>query len=254
MARKEQRLTLESAKRMKIRKDSGEKIAVIYLRKSKDHQRDSIERQRDECLMYAADHGYKIVGEYTDAGISGASSAGYCGDTRRKSKKERAGFLQLVADAQAGKFDFVICWKQNRASRSKPREVVAEFNPIQDAGVKLVFTNKGVIDLDNFSDLIQVTCDANTAYDFLNDGMPSDVISGQRRKALMGLWVSGTIGFGFATTHLTDAQGNVMRGGRKNQPITGMIILGDPEDVKTVRLMFEWYIEGYSQSGIIQKL
>lgn len=214
---------------MKIKRAQGGQRAAIYLRMSSNPQKDSISQQREACLLYAADHGYEIIDEYADEGISGISS-----------KLKRAGFQRLVADAEAGKFEFVICWEQNRASRSKPREFFAEMNPLVDAGVKLVFTDKGIVDLDKFVDFLTTAVGANSGNDYVLS-MARSVVRGQHeKKAAKGLWVSGTPPLGLTYV--------------KEGPDAGQIILGDPIDVETVRLMFRWYSEGYSDRGIVVKL
>jgi site-specific DNA recombinase len=214
---------------MKIKKALASKRAAIYLRMSSNPQKDSIPQQREACLLYASDNGFEIVGEYADEGISGISS-----------KLKRAGFQRLVTDAQAGKFEYVICWEQNRASRSKPREFFAEMNPLVDAGVKLVFTDKGIVDLDKFSDFLTTAVGANSGNDYVLS-MARSVVRGQHeKKAARGKWVSGTPPLGL----------DYVKGGDD----AGQIILGDPVDVETVRLMFRWYCEGFSDRGIVIKL
>jgi len=48
--------------------------AVAYLRRSTDKQEQSIADQRAEIARYAGEHGYRLVGEYTDDAISGTSA------------------------------------------------------------------------------------------------------------------------------------------------------------------------------------
>src|SRR5687768_7427340 len=81
-----------------------------YLRMSSDKQEASISDQRKEVAAYCARHGYRIVREYIDEGISGWKG------------KERHGFQQLIADAPGGEFQAVICWDQSRFSRFDPME------------------------------------------------------------------------------------------------------------------------------------
>lgn len=217
---------------MKIKASKGVRRAAIYLRMSSDPQKDSIEQQREACLLYASDHGYTVVGEYADPAISGISS-----------KHKRTGFQQLIADAESGQFEYVICWEQNRASRSKPREFFAEMNPIADAGVNLVFTDRGEVDLDDFSQFLQTAVDANTNNQYVV-GMSRGVVRGQSQKAHKGKWVSGTPPFGL----------DYIRTDPKTDPRAGDIILGDPIDCETVRLMYRWYDEGLSDRAIVGKL
>ncbi|QDV41429.1 hypothetical protein Enr13x_12680 [Stieleria neptunia] len=210
---------------MKIKKQGGQKRAAIYLRMSSSPQKDSISQQREACLLYASDTGYQIVGEYADEAISGVSS-----------EHKRNGFQKLVTDAEAGQFEYVVCWSQSRASRSKPRQFVAEMNPLADAGVKLVFTDRGVVDMDDLPGFLMSTIDAHSNNDYVMK-MAREVVRGQNdKRAAKGLWVAGRPPFGLAT----------VKGGK--------IIVGDPDDAETIRLMFKWYAEGFSDRSIVHKL
>ena len=218
---------------MQIKKSNGIKRAAVYLRMSSNPQKDSISQQRDACLLYASDHGFKVVDEFADEGISGISS-----------KLKRKGFQRLVTDAESGKFDYVICWSQSRASRSKPRQFVAEMNPLADAGVKLVFTDKGEIDMDDLSGFLRSTIDAHSNNDYVMK-MTREVVRGQRdKRAAKGKWVAGTPPLGLS----------YIKGDINKDPAAGDIVLGDPDDVETVRKMFNWYLEGFSDRSIVEKL
>lgn len=210
---------------MKVKKNSGAKRAAIYLRMSSSPQKDSISQQREACLLYASDNGYQVIDEYADEAISGVSS-----------QLKRKGFQSLVSDAEAGKFEYVICWSQSRASRSKPRQFVAEMNPLADAGVKLVFTDRGEVDMDDLPGFLMSTIDAHSNNDYVMK-MAREVVRGQRdKRAKRGLWVAGRPPYGLATTD------------------DGEIIIGDELEAQTIRLMFRWYAEGFSDRGIVIKL
>ena len=85
--------------------------AVSYLRMSTDRQEASIPDQREAVAKLARDHGYAIVREYKDEGISGD-------DTER-----RAGFLGMLDDAKRlGDFRAVLCWDQDRFGRFDPMD------------------------------------------------------------------------------------------------------------------------------------
>ena len=71
---------------------TGPELAGFYGRMSDDHQETSIADQRAAVQAYAQRHGYAIVAEYVDEGISGD-------DTER-----REAFQRLVRDAVNGAF------------------------------------------------------------------------------------------------------------------------------------------------------
>src|SRR5690242_12756850 len=71
--------------------------AVIYARYSSDLQREaSIEDQVEVCQRYAQAQGWRAMGMYSDAALSGAS-------------RFRPGFQKLLADAGKRQFEVVIC-------------------------------------------------------------------------------------------------------------------------------------------------
>ena len=59
-------------------RENGKIPAAVYLRRSTDRQEKSLEDQRKEIIRYAAEHGFGIVAEFVDDGVSGTS-----GETRK---------------------------------------------------------------------------------------------------------------------------------------------------------------------------
>src|SRR5947209_4391932 len=93
-------------------KDGTEWIWVVaYYRMSDDKQEASIPAQRAEVQAYAAKHGYRIIREYVDKGISGDAT------------EQRLEFQQMLRDAtDKGDFQAVLCWDQDRFGRFDPLE------------------------------------------------------------------------------------------------------------------------------------
>ena len=108
--------------------------ATLYLRMSSDKQETSIESQRIELTRYAKTHGYDIVAEYLDRAISGD-------DTRK-----RTGFLRMRDDCSTGRFDFVLCWDQDRFGRFDLIEGGYWITPFREAQVRLETIAQGKID------------------------------------------------------------------------------------------------------------
>ena len=106
---------------------------------SDDRQERSIADQRAELLAYATKHGYRILREYTDAGVSGD-------DTKR-----RAGFLRMREDSQKGEFQVVLSWDQDRFGRFDPIEGGYWILPFRNAGVRLETIAQGRIDWNDFA-------------------------------------------------------------------------------------------------------
>jgi len=81
--------------------------AALYARVSSKAQAEedkvSIGEQFTEMEAYCERHGYEIVQRYQDVGSG--------------STKRRPDFQRMLADARAGLFDVIVCWKSDRLSR-----------------------------------------------------------------------------------------------------------------------------------------
>lgn len=89
-----------------------------YVRVSTVEQIDglSLQAQRDLITRYASEHGMELVGIYADEGVSAA-----------KSLEKRTGILNLVADAERGKFGVILFkdvtrWSRNAAQYYRVQE------------------------------------------------------------------------------------------------------------------------------------
>ena len=91
----------------------GAKLCAIYTRKSTDENLDqafnSLDSQREYCQAFIKSRepeGWQVCPtEYTDGGWSGGNM-------------DRPGLQSLLADARAGKFQVVVCYKYDRLSRN----------------------------------------------------------------------------------------------------------------------------------------
>jgi site-specific DNA recombinase len=106
--------------------------AVIYARYSSDNQRvESIEDQQEVCRRYITQNGWTLTGTYDDAAISGSA-------------RFRPGFQRLLADAEARRFDIVVCEAIDRLSR-KLADVADFHDRLVFHKVKMFATNLGEI-------------------------------------------------------------------------------------------------------------
>ena len=132
--------------------------AVVYYRMSTDKQDASIPAQRGEVEAYAARHGFKIIREYIDEGISGDNT------------EKRAAFIKLRDDAQTvGDFKVVLCWDQDRFGRFHSLEAGYWIHPLMKAGVRLVTVAQGPIDWNDFTGRLMYTIQQEGKYQFLRD-------------------------------------------------------------------------------------
>lgn len=92
--------------------------AALYIRVSTEEQAMhglSLTAQRDTLTQYAQANGLKVVGAYTDEGI-----------TARKKYRNRAAFMRMLEDVQADRIDIILFIKLDRWFRN-----VADYYEIQ---------------------------------------------------------------------------------------------------------------------------
>ena len=107
--------------------------AAIYARYSSEHQREaSIEDQAEVCRRYVERQGWTVAAQYQDAAISGANS------------RLRPGFQQLLRDAEARRFDVVVCEAIDRLGR-KLADVADLYDRLSFAGVQIHTVSIGAV-------------------------------------------------------------------------------------------------------------
>ena len=105
---------------------------ALYARYSSDSQRDaSIADQLRVCRAHAEKQGWKIVEEYSDHAISGASLL-------------RPGIQALMADGLKGRFQLVLAEAMDRLSRDQ-EDIAGLFKRMVYAGVKIITLSEGEV-------------------------------------------------------------------------------------------------------------
>ena len=107
------------------------KRVVLYLRVSTDDQ--TVDNQRQDLMAAAAHHGWNVVGEYVDAGISGA-----------KGRDKRPAFDKMLKAATRGEIDMIAAWAVDRLGRSL-QDLVSFLTEIREAKVNL-YLHKQALD------------------------------------------------------------------------------------------------------------
>ena len=139
--------------------------AVAYYRMSTDRQDTSIASQRNEVEQYAAKHGYTIVREYKDEGISGDAT-----DKRR-------GFLRMIADANdRGDFEAILCWDQDRFGRFHSLEAGYWIHPLMKAGIHLATIAQGRIAWDEFTGRLMFAIQQEGKNQFLSTWLATSLV------------------------------------------------------------------------------
>jgi DNA invertase Pin-like site-specific DNA recombinase len=106
--------------------------AVIYARYSSDHQREaSIEDQLEICRRYVDRQDWSLVRTYEDRALSGASD-------------QRPAYQQMLADAEAGRFDVVVSEALDRLGR-RLSDVARFHDHLEFRDIKLHAVNIGQV-------------------------------------------------------------------------------------------------------------
>ncbi len=186
-----------------------DKIGVIYARFSSHSQREeSIEQQVERCQAYANRKGLNVSGGvYADKAISGRTD-------RRKD------FQRMMADAEAGKFDYVICWKTSRLGRNM-MEAMQNTSRLNQMGVLCYYTEEDFSDDAAGRFALRSMMNVNQFY---SESMSEDIRRGMEYNASQAR-VNGPVPWGY------------MRGEDGKYAI-------DPEKAPIVREIFKRVAQG----------
>jgi DNA invertase Pin-like site-specific DNA recombinase len=197
---------------------------ALYARYSSDNQSvASIEDQFRVCQEHAAREGWKIVGTYHDAAISGASVT------------LRPGVQALLADAQRGAFDKVLAEALDRVSRDQA-DVASLFKHLRFAGVEIVTLAEGEI-----SEL-HVGLKGTMNALFLKD-LAAKTHRGIRGRVEQGK-SGGGLCYGYDVVKHTDCEGEPIRGERRINEAQAEI----------VRRIFRDFAAGISPRAMARRL
>ena len=104
--------------------------AAIYVRVSTDKQ--TVENQARELRQIAERRGWKVVEQYSDAGISGS-----------KGRDGRPGLDLMLNDAKRRKFDVLMAWAIDRLGRSLV-DLLHTIQELEAAGVDLYLDQQSI--------------------------------------------------------------------------------------------------------------
>lgn len=153
-----------------VKPGRGQKIsgvAAIYARYSSRAQRDvSIEQQVRECTSYAQRLGIPIIETYADRAISGKSD-------------KRPNFQRMLADAEAGKFDYLLAWKSNRIGRNMMEAMMNEVR-LSDYGIRVLYVEEDFEDNAAGRFALRNMMNVNQFY---SENLAEDVTRGMRDNA-----------------------------------------------------------------------
>ncbi len=203
-----------AARKSTRRSRSHKTPAVAYYRMSSDKQEASIPAQIKAVEHYAEQHGFEILRDYRDEGISGDAT------------EKRLDFQRMMADVSAGDFEVVLCWDQDRFGRFDPIEGGYWIKPMRDAEVRLETVAQGPIDWNDFAGRIVWTVHQEAKNSYLSD-LSRNVLRGHVEKAQRGEWSGGKPPYGYRAE-------------------TKRLTFDDPDRVELVRGLFRDYLNGQS--------
>ncbi|MFH5806842.1 recombinase family protein, partial [Alienimonas sp. DA493] len=157
--------------------------AAAYYRMSDDRQTESIPAQVKAVAELAEQHGYRIVAEYRDDGISGGDA-------------ERPDWRRMLDDAERAGWAAILCWDSDRFARLDPIELAYHIKPLRDAGVVLHTVAQGRVDWSDMAGRIVWAVQQEAKHSYLSD-LSRNVLRGMERSVLSGRW-PGKPPYGYA--------------------------------------------------------
>ena len=196
--------------------------AAIYARVSTEHeeQLSALENQKDWYKPILEQHPeWDIVEMYVDEGVTGTSA------------KKRKNFMRMIADAERGKFDLILTREVSRFARNTV-DTLQYTRSLKAKGVEVYFINDNIKTFDGDGEL-RLTIMATLAQD---ESRKTSV----RVKAGQQTSMENGVIYG---------NGNILGYDR-----VGKEMIINPEQAKTVRMIYEWYLAGEGIRSIQFKL
>ena len=223
---------------------SNDKIAVGYLRCSTDMQDDSPEQQKKEILAFAARTGFDMIEWFEDFGKSGTTF------------EERPQFRRLRERVEnKPSFEAVICYDESRWGRA----IDAEENTFwrvyfRKRGVDVILVKTSVDPKNDFAPMLK-------AFEGVQASQYSKKLSEltMRGAASNGIYSSGgTAPYGYERVAInlrTGAERKLQSGDwcvRGQEKVKW--VLGNENELETVRFIFEQRAEGLAYIRIVKQL
>ena len=175
-----------------------DKIPVaLYLRRSTNRQKQSIEEQDTAGRKYADGHDMVIVHAYVDDAKSGSTAEG------------RAEFLRMIADACSPgcPFKFILVYNVKRFSRGDNDEAGYYRHLLRQHGVEVIYVSENFSG-DDSDDLVRPMKQWQAHKD-LKD-LSEDTIGGLLLKSGRGFWLGGVPPFGYDLKYETGSGAPLM--------------------------------------------
>lgn len=223
--------------------------AAAYVRMSTEHQQYSTENQADRIRDYAAHNNMEIVSTYADEGKSGLNIGG------------RDGLQKLLADVRAGSagFELILVYDVSRWGRFQDADESAHYEyTCKQAGIQVIYVAEQFENDGSPVSTIVKGVKRAMAGEYSRE-LSAKVFAGQCRLIELGFRQGGMAGFGLRRV-LLDQAGQVkaeLKRGEHKSLQTDRVVLrpGPEEEARTVRLMYQWFVEeGLVESAIAARL
>ena len=196
------------------------RTAVAYARYSSAGQRDvSIEQQLADIRAFAKREGYTLVHEYADHAKSGFRHV-----------SARTAFQSMMAAADSGTFDTVICWKVDRFGRNREESALFK-GRLRRFGVKVLYAMEPIPE-GSAGVLLEGMLEATA--EWYSRQLSENVLRGMADNARRCLY-NGTHTLGYTS----DSEGRYVI---------------QPAEAAVVRDIFSMYRSGYSAAMIARDL
>ncbi len=193
------------------------KRAAFYLRYSSDGQNEAtISAQRRICTTFADAEDYTLIKEYVDEAESATTS------------HNRDAFLEMLADAKKGLFDYVIVWQFSRFARNKEESVIYKAL-LRKIGVRVISATERTDDTPS-GKLLEGMLEVLNQY--FSDNLSVEVKKGKKENLLTGKHAGGETPYGIY----------------KEEDST--IYRINEAQAKIIRLIYDLYIQGYGYRRI----
>lgn len=251
---------MASAKQSRASRKPLERSAVGYARRSTDKQEQSIPDQKRAIERYCSDNGLTIRRWFVDDAISGTKAT------------NRPAFQEMVAAAGSSGRDFglVVVYDVKRFGRLDNDEAGFYRHTLRQHGVEVLYVAEGFAGFGESSDtddLLRPVKQWQARQE--SKDLSKVTIRGQLSKADTGNWMGGVAPYGYdlrytndrdeflfvirfmpdGTKQQLDSGGGLVRTLARGEKINiskrdrGRLVLGHPDRVEGVRLMYRLYTE-----------
>ena len=194
--------------------------AVFYGRFSSNNQREeSIDAQLRAVEDFARKNGYELVGNHADKAKSGTNSS------------KRSEFLRMIKDAEKGLFEVVIVHKLDRFSMDKYDSALYK-RKLKQCGVRLISVTE---QLDDSPESVILESVIEGMAEYYSKNLARETMKGLKENAYQCKHTGGMPPLGYDVNS------------EKKYII-------NEREAESVRLIFDMYTTGYSQSEMVNEL